>query len=82
MKDISQTKKPIQEEEMNQRLTDVVDQTLAYYNNNSKGSESQKDPLRKDMMEVMENEASRVKQHNLERLKLQKEMTTAQAMEV
>ena len=80
MKDISQTKKPIQEEEMSQRLTDVVDQTLAYYNNNSKGSE--KDPLRKDMMEVMENETSRVKQHNLERLKLQKEMTTAQAMEV
>ena len=82
MKDISQTKKPIQEEEMNQRLTDVVDQTLADYNNNSKGSESQKDPLRKDMMEVMENETSRVKQHNLERLKLQKERAMAQAMEV
>ena len=80
MKEISQAKKPIQEEVINQRLTDIVDQTLAYYNNNSKGSESQKDPLRKDMMEVMENETSRVKQHNLERLKLQKER--AQAMEV
>ena len=77
-----ESEKPVKEEEMETMLSSITSQALEYYNNESKGNEEQKDKVRRDLVELMENEVSTAMQHNLERLQMGEEKMLTDAVTV
>lgn len=79
---VSESAKAIEEAEMEKTLADITSQTLEYYNNESKGDEERREKVRQDLLKLIEDETSRVKQHNLERLQMEKEKAITDAVTV
>ena len=77
-----ESEKPVKEEEMETILSSITSQSLEYFNNVSKVKEEQKGKVRRDLVELMENEVSTAMQHNLERLQMGEEKMLADAVTV
>lgn len=79
---MSEAEKAIKEAEMEQLFARITSQALEHFNNKSKGDESKKEAIRQELLKLMERETSRMRQYNLERLKIEKERATAIAVSV